>query len=143
MPFLGEFIGPVRNRKYQVSMSTLRATKSVYLGLYRHACLQLYANGLINDPTFLSLEEVTRSLMDEGLLPQSVHGKVALDPKSVLSEAYRLDFKNGILEADTDFPTYDSINWSGPYSNWEYPNIARMFYIALYLREQVQSIDKM
>lgn len=132
------------NNRVVVSQSTFSRVKTLYVGLYKQAMLQLYVNGFISDPGRWNEDEILTSLYEQGYLTFQSSGRMVLDETLLLYEVYKEDFKEGIEEAfNPEFsPSYDPKNWESYISNFSKPAVSRMFYIALRLRNIIEVFDR-
>lgn len=131
-------------RKTAVTQTNFSRIKTLYVGLYKQAMLQLYANGLISDPGRWDEDEILNSVYEQGYRTFQTSGRMVLDEVLLLQEVYREDFKEGIHEAyNPDVsPGIDAKNWGTYLSNFETPTYSRMFYIAVHLRNVIQVLDR-
>lgn len=128
-----------------VQQSSFIRVKTQFSCLYKQAMLQLYVNGFIRDPGRWDKNEIANSMREQGYNMVDTSGRITLDESYALEEVYKEDYKEGIAETYNPSVEFylDPKNWENYLSNFDKPNTSRLFYLAIKLREILESLDRM
>lgn len=137
-----EYLEDIRNTHSLVTRKNMLEVKREYLNLYKQALLQLWSDSVIQDPGYLSIEEALAYRVKDPNSTRETSGRVSLDPKILLLDGFREEYKFGLTDtfaSEDDLLSYDVSNWTR--FDVKDLSIGREFYNAFRLKKLCEDID--